>query len=55
MQVSTHKPDVLVLQETKLQEMHVSAFETKLLPDYESYWTCSVVQKACFIRRFKQY
>ena len=44
--VATHKPDVLVLQETKLQDVHVPALQARLLPEYTSHWTCSVAQKA---------
>jgi len=42
--VSTHKPDLLCLQETKLQESHVSEFEG-CIDGYIGYWTCSTTKK----------
>lgn len=42
--VQKHQPDVLCLQETKLQEIHVDSLRS-LLPGYTSYWTCSTTKK----------
>lgn len=49
-----HEPDVLCLQETKLQEDHVEDL-IQMIPGYRSYWSCSTVKKgysgtAVFIR-----
>jgi exonuclease III len=54
--VQRHNPDIICLQETKLQSSHTSEFE-HMLPDYHSYWTCSEVKKgysgnAVFIKKF---
>jgi exodeoxyribonuclease III len=38
--VAKHKPDVLCLQETKLQDSHVPDFKD-CLPGYEGHFTCS--------------
>lgn len=42
--VAAHSPDVLCLQETKLQENHVAELEG-MLPGYKSYWSCSTTKK----------
>jgi len=42
--VATENPEVIVLQETKLQEAHVEEWRD-LLPGYTSYWTCSTLKK----------
>lgn len=42
--IRTHQPDVLCLQETKLQENLVADFRD-LLDGYDSYWSCSTVKK----------
>ncbi|RYG68512.1 hypothetical protein EON64_04985 [archaeon] len=39
--VTTHHPDVILLQETKLQSHMVEDF-SQLLEGYEAYWHCSV-------------
>ncbi|KAG5178003.1 Endonuclease/exonuclease/phosphatase [Tribonema minus] len=38
------RPDLLCLQETKLQEMHVADFAA-LLPGYDAHWSCSTKKK----------
>lgn len=48
------RPDVVCLQETKLQEQHVQEF-ADLLPGYDAYWSCSTAKKgyagtACFVK-----
>jgi len=53
--VEKYKPDVLCLQETKLQSNAVNDF-IDVLPDYKSFWHCSTVKKgysgtAVFIRK----
>ena len=62
--VNEDYPDVIFLQETKLQEMHVNDQKLKLrslLKDegYENHWTCSTAKKgysgsAVFIRTSKK-
>eukprot|EP00730_Choanoeca_flexa_P014418 TRINITY_DN6302_c0_g1_i1.p1 TRINITY_DN6302_c0_g1~~TRINITY_DN6302_c0_g1_i1.p1 ORF type:complete len:445 (+),score=71.76 TRINITY_DN6302_c0_g1_i1:72-1337(+) len=52
--VKDEKPDLLFLQETKLQEGHVADF-VNLIPGYTSFYTCSTAKKgysgsAVFIR-----
>ena len=42
--VSRHNPDILCLQETKLQENLVDEYRN-LLDGYDSYWSCSTVKK----------
>eukprot|EP01034_Spumella_vulgaris_P032149 gene32149-39705_t len=42
--VETHKPDILCLQETKLQASMVDEY-VDILPGYASYWSCSVEKK----------
>jgi exonuclease III len=42
--VKSHQPDVICLQETKLQEEHVPDY-VDLIPGYTSYWSCSTVKK----------
>lgn len=42
--VNRHRPDALCLQETKLQESHVSEL-TDMLPGYVSHWACSTTKK----------
>lgn len=42
--VERHQPDILCLQETKLQENLVADFQN-LLDGYDSYWSCSTVKK----------
>jgi exodeoxyribonuclease III len=59
--VRRHDLDVLCLQETKLQESHVTdpklkIRETMALTDYDAYWSCSTAKKgysgtAVFVRR----
>lgn len=41
--VRDHAPDVLCLQETKLQTQHVADFKS-LLPGYSAYWSCSTTK-----------
>ena len=57
--VQNHVPDVLCLQETKLQEDHVEDL-IQMIPGYRSYWSCSTVKKgysgtAVFIREATSY
>lgn len=52
--IQSHNPDVLCLQETKLQENHIEDL-MQMIPGYRSYWSCSTVKKgysgtAVFIR-----
>jgi hypothetical protein len=52
--VENHSPDIICLQETKLQEGNVPEFQN-LLEGYTSYWTCSTAKKGysgtcCFVR-----
>eukprot|EP00592_Proboscia_alata_P006159 CAMPEP_0194356446 /NCGR_PEP_ID=MMETSP0174-20130528/4098_1 /TAXON_ID=216777 /ORGANISM="Proboscia alata, Strain PI-D3" /LENGTH=511 /DNA_ID=CAMNT_0039126047 /DNA_START=294 /DNA_END=1826 /DNA_ORIENTATION=+ len=60
--VKDHSPDVICLQETKLQEMHVSDPKLKLKghllvnEGYDSFWSCSTAKKgysgtAVFLKR----
>jgi hypothetical protein len=42
--VKDHGPDVICLQETKLQSSHVPDF-IDLIPGYTSYWSCSELKK----------
>lgn len=42
--VSNHNPDIICLQETKLQETLVDEYRD-ILPEYKSYWSCSTVKK----------
>jgi len=42
--IKEEKPDVLCLQETKLQESHVEDFKL-LVPGYESFFSCSTAKK----------
>jgi exodeoxyribonuclease III len=60
--VTRHKLDVLCLQETKLQEQHLTDPKLKILEtmalshQYDDYWSCSTAKKgysgtAVFIRR----
>ena len=42
--VEEEAPDVICLQETKLQEDHVASF-SDLLPGYAQYWSCSIGKK----------
>ena len=46
---TTYQLDMLCLQETKLQELHVEDpklnFRTGLIPGYTSYWSCSTTKK----------
>ncbi len=44
--VDGHAPDLLVLQETKLQESNVAAHKN-LISGYTSHWTCSGDKKVC--------
>lgn len=53
--VERFKPDLLCLQETKLQQTHVADFDM-LLPGYVSHWNCSQTKKgysgtAVFVRQ----
>ena len=56
--IKAESPDVIALQEHKLQEMHVDSEGSnikKLLPNYKQYWTCSTQKKgysgvAVFVR-----
>lgn len=44
--VRAHNPDVICLQETKLQESHVKDFSNLLRTEgYTAHWTCSVDKK----------
>mmetsp|Transcript_35502 Transcript_35502/g.66928 ORF Transcript_35502/g.66928 Transcript_35502/m.66928 type:complete len:523 (+) Transcript_35502:75-1643(+) len=46
--MKTHQPDVLCLQEHKLQEKDVPGMENTLremFPQYKCHWTCSVTKK----------
>ena len=43
-QVADEAPDIICLQETKLQESHVKDWEGAL-EGYASYWSCSTVKK----------
>jgi len=42
--VEKHRPDILCLQETKIQETMIDEYRD-LLPNYCSYWNCSTVKK----------
>lgn len=42
--VETHAPDLLCLQETKIQESNIGNY-TDLLPGYEPIFSCSTVKK----------
>jgi hypothetical protein len=42
--ILTHQPDILCLQETKIQENVVDSYRN-LLDGYHSYWSCSTVKK----------
>lgn len=42
--IDKHKPDILCLQETKIQDNAIDEFDG-LLDGYESYWNCSTVKK----------
>jgi exodeoxyribonuclease-3 len=42
--VNKHQPDILCLQETKIQEQMVDEYRD-LLPNYCSYWNCCTVKK----------
>ncbi|RYY85421.1 hypothetical protein EON63_07440 [archaeon] len=42
--VHTHAPDVICLQETKIQESAMGEYRD-LLEGYDSYWHCSTVKK----------
>lgn len=42
--ISDEDPDLILLQETKLQTSHVADFED-FLPAYEQHWTCSTTKK----------
>lgn len=42
--IEKHQPDILCLQETKIQETLVEEYRN-LLPHYWSFWNCSTVKK----------
>lgn len=42
--VADEAPDIICLQETKLQESHVKDWES-VLGGYASHWSCSTVKK----------
>ena len=42
--IEDHAPDVLCLQETRLQESHIDSFHG-LIPGYVPYWSCSKTRK----------
>jgi len=42
--IEKHQPDILCLQETKIQENMIEDYRD-LLPNYCSYWNCSTVKK----------
>ena len=42
--IAQHKPDVLCLQETKLQEDYVDQYDN-IIPGYQTYWSCSTEKK----------
>lgn len=42
--IKQHNPDILCLQETKIQETLVEEY-SNLLPNYWSFWNCSTVKK----------
>jgi hypothetical protein len=42
--VQLHSPDILCLQETKIQDTFIKEFEDAL-PGYHSIWNCSTVKK----------
>jgi hypothetical protein len=42
--IANHNPDILCLQETKIQEQAITEYEN-LLPGYTSFWSCSTVKK----------
>jgi exonuclease III len=49
-----YAPDLVCIQETKLQQSHVAA-HANLLPGFTGYWTCSEEKKGysgsvCFAR-----
>ena len=60
--IKAENPDVIALQEHKLQEIHVDGEGKnmkKLLPNYKQYWTCSTQKKgysgvAVFVRSNEQ-
>ena len=46
--MNDEKPDIIALQEHKLQEVHVASegqVMKELFPDYKQYWTCSTQKK----------
>lgn len=42
--IAKHSPDIICLQETKLQDTAVDEYR-EVLPGYDSYWHCSTVKK----------
>ena len=42
--VEIHKPDILCLQETKIQNENVPEY-ANILDDYHSFWNCSTIKK----------
>jgi len=44
-----YQPDILCLQETKIQENLVNNYQY-LINDYVSYWNCSTVKKGIYIK-----
>lgn len=42
--IEKHQPDILCLQETKIQETMISDFQ-QLIPGYEAFYSCSTVKK----------
>lgn len=43
--VQKYDPEVICLQETKLQESHVSDISESILPGYQKFWCCSNAKK----------
>lgn len=53
--IQVHQPDILCLQETRLQESHLDSFQI-LFPGYRPFWSCSKSLKgysgtAVFVRQ----